>query len=613
MASIVHPKGAAGLRARRLGSLKEVRRLNPSRVYAALLHPAGVPCPSTPPAGKNAKLPSSSTHVQALERRWLFPGPAAHKPRRRASSPSFTSAAQSMSREADKGDQEVFFHASQDFSFEELARLHSRRLQALGEPDSTAAASQADRLTREAQGQLWEEFHGKHQRGRQYHERRYLLREFPLLATCGSTLEIGCGTGSSVLPILRGNPGAMVYACDLSSKAIEHTAAAVAASGITGATERLHLTVADPCVLATMTPAVTTDIRHATATPAPTGTPHATAAPATPAEDVALASPAGSRHGDPGPSLDTSSRHEDAASASAAPCRDDSSAGPTVLDTGFIRTHSQSFVVRKYDHKLGCRPKLREDVHPANPPHAGLIYPVGELTGQAGWWSDSGSLANGSKGAYTFVDGSEGYHGLFELTKGRQVDAVLLVFTLSSILPPLVPALLRGIRDVLVPGTGRLLVRDYGPYDMRMLGLMARQGSWVGDGAGSRARRTAAGGHAVEGQDMTSMHDHCPAGGADDLARLDGARSARETRLGGTYGDLAGQHGSDSTLPGRRNSFLRGNGIVQTYYFREELMQLCADAGFSTDRCEYGMVRLRNRRTQEQMDRVFLRGEFAPA
>lgn len=37
-------------------------------------------------------------------------------------------------------------------------------------------------------------------------ERRYLLKEFPELASCDAdsvVLEVGCGNGSSVLPILR--------------------------------------------------------------------------------------------------------------------------------------------------------------------------------------------------------------------------------------------------------------------------------------------------------------------------------------------------------------------------------------------------------------------------
>ncbi|KAJ0013633.1 hypothetical protein Pint_20432 [Pistacia integerrima] len=37
-------------------------------------------------------------------------------------------------------------------------------------------------------------------------ERRYLLKEFPELVSCGESsklLEVGCGNGSTILPILR--------------------------------------------------------------------------------------------------------------------------------------------------------------------------------------------------------------------------------------------------------------------------------------------------------------------------------------------------------------------------------------------------------------------------
>ncbi|MCO5576671.1 hypothetical protein L7F22_030486 [Adiantum nelumboides] len=55
-------------------------------------------------------------------------------------------------------------------------------------------------------------------------ERRYLVKEFPdLLASerVLNILEIGCGTGSSVLPILRANKAAVVYACDCSESVLK--------------------------------------------------------------------------------------------------------------------------------------------------------------------------------------------------------------------------------------------------------------------------------------------------------------------------------------------------------------------------------------------------------
>ena len=68
-----------------------------------------------------------------------------------------------------------------------------------------------------------------------FKERRSLLQEFPLLAT-GSlrVLEIGCGTGSSVLPLLRGNPDASVHASDPSAAAVAQMRRQVDAAGFGG-------------------------------------------------------------------------------------------------------------------------------------------------------------------------------------------------------------------------------------------------------------------------------------------------------------------------------------------------------------------------------------------
>ncbi|KAK4359863.1 hypothetical protein RND71_022092 [Anisodus tanguticus] len=55
-------------------------------------------------------------------------------------------------------------------------------------------------------------------------EWRYLLKEFPELASCGecsTVLEVGCGNGSTALPILRGNKSISLYACDCSEEALE--------------------------------------------------------------------------------------------------------------------------------------------------------------------------------------------------------------------------------------------------------------------------------------------------------------------------------------------------------------------------------------------------------
>ncbi|KAF3325769.1 methyltransferase-like protein SPBC21C3.07c [Carex littledalei] len=52
----------------------------------------------------------------------------------------------------------------------------------------------------------WRRFHRCHSTARFFKERRYLLKEFPELLSCHDSvkvIEVGCGNGSTVLPILR--------------------------------------------------------------------------------------------------------------------------------------------------------------------------------------------------------------------------------------------------------------------------------------------------------------------------------------------------------------------------------------------------------------------------
>ncbi|KAI5398216.1 hypothetical protein KIW84_063850, partial [Lathyrus oleraceus] len=56
--------------------------------------------------------------------------------------------------------------------------------------------------------QAWKQFHTRHSSGKFFKERRYLLKEFPQLLSSPPNsnpklLEVGCGNGSTVLPILR--------------------------------------------------------------------------------------------------------------------------------------------------------------------------------------------------------------------------------------------------------------------------------------------------------------------------------------------------------------------------------------------------------------------------
>lgn len=72
--------------------------------------------------------------------------------------------------------------------------------------------------------EAWNKFHACHATGKFFKERRYLLKEFPELASRGDyckILEVGCGNGSTVLPILRGKETIIVYACDCSNEALD--------------------------------------------------------------------------------------------------------------------------------------------------------------------------------------------------------------------------------------------------------------------------------------------------------------------------------------------------------------------------------------------------------
>ena len=80
----------------------------------------------------------------------------------------------------------------------------------------------------------WESMYRTHSADRQhmFKDRRYLLHAFPLLqAPALRVLEIGCGNGSSTLPILRDNALAHVHATDPSATAVELTRRVCETSG----------------------------------------------------------------------------------------------------------------------------------------------------------------------------------------------------------------------------------------------------------------------------------------------------------------------------------------------------------------------------------------------
>lgn len=108
---------------------------------------------------------------------------------------------------------------SQDFQWEDL-RDEVERLKGLeSSPSTLQDFAQSNTI------EAWKTFHELHAKHVFFKERRYLVKEFPdLLASDRAelkVLEIGCGTGSSVLPVLRANNKAIVYACDCSESALK--------------------------------------------------------------------------------------------------------------------------------------------------------------------------------------------------------------------------------------------------------------------------------------------------------------------------------------------------------------------------------------------------------
>ncbi|KAL8210572.1 hypothetical protein R6Q57_005009 [Mikania cordata] len=91
--------------------------------------------------------------------------------------------------------------------------------------------------------QSWNQFHARHSTGKFFKERRYLFKEFPELASCGEyskVLEVGCGNGSTALPILRYKENVLVFACDCSTEALDRATEIIYASNAVSARSRFR-------------------------------------------------------------------------------------------------------------------------------------------------------------------------------------------------------------------------------------------------------------------------------------------------------------------------------------------------------------------------------------
>jgi methyltransferase-like protein 6 len=130
---------------------------------------------------------------------------------------------------------------STDFDWQE----HAAEVRPLVEQQHLRAEEECS-TSRQYEGQDWERFYQSHPSARFFKERRYLLKEFPILAEQHPpklVVEIGCGCGSSLLPVLKANAGAHALGTDVSSTCLEQLRAAAAAEGINAS--RLELFTAD--------------------------------------------------------------------------------------------------------------------------------------------------------------------------------------------------------------------------------------------------------------------------------------------------------------------------------------------------------------------------------
>ncbi|PSC75016.1 S-adenosyl-L-methionine-dependent methyltransferases superfamily [Micractinium conductrix] len=68
-------------------------------------------------------------------------------------------------------------------------------------------------------GRYWDLFY-KRNEDRFFKDRHYFGREWPQLLSAQHVLEVGCGVGNSIYPLLQLNPGVHVYACDFAPSAV---------------------------------------------------------------------------------------------------------------------------------------------------------------------------------------------------------------------------------------------------------------------------------------------------------------------------------------------------------------------------------------------------------
>ncbi|KAL7148053.1 hypothetical protein ABFS83_06G151500 [Erythranthe nasuta] len=144
-------------------------------------------------------------------------------------------------------DWEAENYYSKDFDWEklreEVENNPSFQFHFLPFSPNQIADQDAEEESHQEDSEAWDQFHARHSTGKFFKERRYLLKEFPELASCkenSKVLEVGCGNGSTALPILRGRGDVILYACDCSIEALERAKQIINAAISISTEHRFH-------------------------------------------------------------------------------------------------------------------------------------------------------------------------------------------------------------------------------------------------------------------------------------------------------------------------------------------------------------------------------------
>ena len=153
----------------------------------------------------------------------------------------------------------VDYHEQKDFELEEVKargmmrveeqRRHMNKTKDVGdggEEGEEEEVSCSDAMEREMHS--WEAFHVLHSTARFFKERRYLVRAFPELMDATTTrrvLEVGCGSGSSCVALLKARDDLILTAIDYSKAAVSLAEHNVAACGGAQLMQRFSAHVCD--------------------------------------------------------------------------------------------------------------------------------------------------------------------------------------------------------------------------------------------------------------------------------------------------------------------------------------------------------------------------------